>query len=178
VPNDPDAGVFRRCLDEPVQRMLNGMLIKDFVQIKAPYAVVRDSLLQPTPGWLIESANAAYAEGERLCLTLGPSGTVPAVRKRVQVELGAGYARGDGTVVPLSWWAIRGQHLFPTLEADLEIMPLGPDQVMLTLMGHYEPPLGPLGRRLDRLLLHRVAEACVRSFLRRTAASLEEAEAA
>jgi hypothetical protein len=154
------------------------MLIKDFVQVNARYAVVRDGLLQPTPAWLTEGATAAYAEGERLCVTLSPAGTVPGIRKRVQVELGVGYPRGDGMVVPLSWWAIRGQHLFPTLEADLEIMPLGPDQVMLTLMGRYEPPLGPLGRRLDRLVLHRVSEACVRSFLRRAAASLESGAAA
>jgi hypothetical protein len=36
-------------------------------------------------------------------------------------------------------------------------MPMGPDQVMLTLMGRYEPPLGAVGRGLDRLVLHRIA---------------------
>jgi hypothetical protein len=158
--------------------MLSQMLIQDFVQINARYPAVRDGLLQPTPNWVTDGANAAYAEGERLCLTLSPTGSAPGIGKRVQVELGAGYPRGEGFVVPLSWWATGPQRLFPTLDADLEIMPLGPDQVMLTLMGRYEPPLGPLGRGLDRLVLHRVAEACVRSFLRRTAAGLEEAAAA
>jgi hypothetical protein len=42
----------------------------------------------------------------------------------------------------------------------------------LTLRGRYEPPLGTLGRQIDRLLLHRVAEATVRSFMRRLAESL------
>ena len=55
---------------------------------------------------------------------------------------------------------------------------MGPDQVMLTLMGRYEPPMGAVGRSVDRLVLHRIAEACVRSFLHRTAANLELAIAA
>jgi hypothetical protein len=154
------------------------MLIQDFVQVKAPFAMVRDRLLEPRPHWLTDGATAAYAEGERLFLTISATRREMNVGKRVQVELGAAYARGEGVVLPLSWWATGAQRLFPTLDADLELMPLGPDQVMLTLMGRYDPPLGALGRGVDRLVLHRIAEACVRSFLHRTAASLEHATAA
>jgi hypothetical protein len=154
------------------------MLIQDFVQVKAPYAMVRDRLLEPTPRWLTDGATAAYTEGERLFLTVSATGGEVTVRKRVQIDLGAAYVRGEGLVVPLSWWATGAQRLFPTLDADLELMPLGPDQVMLTLMGRYEPPLGAVGRGLDRLVLHRIAETCVRSFLHRTAANLELSTAA
>ena len=154
------------------------MLIQDFVQVKAPYATVRDRLLEPTPRWLTDGATDAYADGERLFLTVSATGGEVTVGKRVQVELGAAYARGEGSVVPLSWWATGAQRLFPTLDADLELMPMGPDQVMLTLMGSYQPPLGALGRGVDRVVLHWIAEACVRSFLHRTAANLEHATAA
>jgi hypothetical protein len=149
------------------------MLIQDFVQVKAPYAIVCDRLQEPMPGWLTDGATAAYADGERLFLTMIAPDRTMAVGKRVCVELGAAYERGQGSVIPLSWWAVGPRRLFPTLEADLEIMPMGPDQVMLTLMGRYEPPLGAVGRGLDRLVLHRIAEACVRGFLHRTAATLE-----
>jgi hypothetical protein len=154
------------------------MLIQDFVQVKAPYAMVRDRLLEPTPRWLTDGASAAYVEGERLFLTVSAIVGEVRVGKRVQIELGEAYARGEGFVMPLSWWATGAQRLFPTLDADLEIMPLGPDQVMLTLMGRYEPPLGAVGRGLDRLVLHRIAETCVRSFLHRTAANLEHSSTA
>ena len=157
---------------------LGRMLIQDFVQVNTPYAMVRDRLLEPTPRWLTNDASDAYAEGERLLLTVSATAGEVRVGKRVQIDLGAAYSRGEGFVVPLSWWATGAQRLFPTLDADLEIMPLGPDQVMLTLMGRYEPPLGAVGRSLDRLVLHRVAEACIRSFLRRTAANLEHSTAA
>ena len=149
------------------------MLIQDFVQVNADYATVCDRLLEPAPRWLTDGATAAYADGERLFITMSPSDGEMTIGKRVQVELGAAHARGEGSVVPLSWWATGPQRLFPTLDADLEIMPMGPDQVMLTLMGRYEPPLGAAGRGCDRLMLHRIAEACVRGFLHRTAANLE-----
>jgi hypothetical protein len=154
------------------------MLIQDFVQVKAPYAAVRDRLLEPASGWLTDGATDAYADGERMFLTVTATGGEVKVGKRVQVELGEAYARGEGSVVRLSWWATGAQRLFPTLDADLELMPMGPDQVMLTLMGRYEPPLGAVGRAVDRLVLHRIAEACIRSFLHRTAANLERATAA
>jgi hypothetical protein len=127
---------------------------------------------------ITDGATAAYAEGERLLITLSPTGGDVTVGKRVQVELGAAYARGEGSVVPLSWWATGAQRFFPTLDADLELMPMGADQVMLTLMGSHEPPLGELGRGVGRLVLHRIAEACIRSFLHRTAASLERSTVA
>jgi hypothetical protein len=154
------------------------MLIQDFVQVNASYAFVRGRLLEPRHGWLADDATAAYAEGERLFLTVSAAGGEITVHKRVQIDLGAAYSRGEGVVIPLSWWAVGAERFFPTLDADLEIMPMGPDQAMLTLMGRYEPPLGALGRVVNRLVLHRVAEACVRSFLRRTAANLEHQEAA
>jgi hypothetical protein len=154
------------------------MLIQDFVQVKAPYATVRDRLLEPAPGWLTDGATDAYADGERLFLTVSAMGGAVTVGKRVQVELGTAYARGEGSVVPVSWWATGAERLFPTLDADLEIMPMGPDQAMLTLMGRYEPPLGAVGRAVDRLVVHRIAEACIRSFLHRTAANLERSTAA
>jgi hypothetical protein len=149
------------------------MLIQDFVQVKASYASVRGRLLTRPPDWLVDNAGSAYADGERLFATMStpPAGT-PA-RAHMQLDLGSPYERGQGFLLPIHWWAGGAPRLFPTLDADLEVMPMGDDQVMLTLMGRYEPPLGAVGRAMDRLVLHRIAEACVRSFLRRTAANLE-----
>jgi len=39
----------------------------------------------------------------------------------------------------------------------------------ISFMGRYVPPLGPLGREVDRMLLHRLAEASVRALLARVA---------
>ncbi|HMK97435.1 MAG TPA: hypothetical protein VK425_07805, partial [Acidimicrobiales bacterium] len=73
----------------------------------------------------------------------------------------------------IKWQAAERPALFPVLEGDLELVPLGADRSRLILSASYVPPLGELGRRLDRAVLHRVAESTVRSFLRRLASSLE-----
>jgi hypothetical protein len=63
------------------------------------------------------------------------------------------------------------------MSADLEVVGLDAELTQLTFRGRYEPPLGAVGRQLDRLLMHRIAEASVRSFLGRLVATLTAAEA-
>jgi len=56
-------------------------------------------------------------------------------------------------------------------------MPLEPGVSQLTLSGVYEPPAGAIGEALDRMALHRVAEAAVKLFVDQLAAALEPAQA-
>ena len=44
--------------------------------------------------------------------------------------------------------------------------------VSYSMSGRYSPPFGSVGEALDRALLHRVAEATVRDFVERVAASI------
>jgi hypothetical protein len=94
--------------------------------------------------------------------------------KTVTLHADQAIARGETTVVPLTWRATGSQGIFPVLSADLEVAALSPQITHLTLRGSYEPPLGAVGQRLDRLLMHRVAEATIRSFMRRLAESLAD----
>ena len=57
--------------------------------------------------------------------------------------------------------------VFPSLEGDLEVAALGPDRTQLAMSARYRPPLGGVGRAIDRTLLHRVAEATVKDFVHR-----------
>src|SRR4029077_18998254 len=76
-------------------------------------------------------------------------------------------------VIPMHWWAPGATRLFPHLDGDLEFAPLGATTSQITLMASYDPPLGFVGRRADVLLLHRIAEASIRSFLERVSRNLE-----
>ena len=49
---------------------------------------------------------------------------------------------------------------------------LGEDRTQLAISARYRPPLGALGRTVDRVLLHRVAEATVKDFLDRVGAAI------
>src|SRR6266498_2836761 len=65
---------------------------------------------------------------------------------------------------------IRGG-LFPVLDADLTLTPVGAGTLM-RLDGAYRPPLAGVGAGLDRVVLHRAAMATVRSLLTRVAGAL------
>jgi hypothetical protein len=76
------------------------------------------------------------------------------------------------TILPLRWRAAGGQGRFPALDADLEVAPLGASATQLSISARYVPPMGAVGRAMDRALLHRVAEATVKDFLDRVADAL------
>ncbi|MHB1787269.1 MAG: hypothetical protein ACYCS7_14220, partial [Acidimicrobiales bacterium] len=83
-------------------------------------------------------------------------------------------AHGDGVLLAFSWDALGSTSLFPRLDADFEAAPLGMGRTQLVLRARYEPPGGALGRGVDRLLLHRVAESTLRAFLDRVCVGLAD----
>jgi hypothetical protein len=154
------------------------MLLHDFAYVPISAERVCDRILAEDGDWLAPLAAAAMSEGEALRLRIGPLSALPMLGKTVSVEVGEPLTRDEVTVVPLTWKATAAPGLFPVMSADLEVAPLDAGLTQLTLRGRYEPPLGPVGRRLDRLLMHRIAEASVRAFLGRLVASLSATEAA
>jgi len=151
------------------------VLIHDFVQVARPYGEIVAAILANPKALFGPSADAAYREGERLSMRLTPLPAHPSLGKRIEVDVGSAYRRSDRLVLPINWWATGATVLFPRLDADLEIAPMGDDATQITLMGRYDPPFSVLGDAADRLLLHRVAEASVRAFLTGVAAMLSGA---
>jgi len=148
------------------------MLVYDFTQIPLPIALVRHRLLHAVTGLWQQVAVAAYDEGEELLSRVGPFGPVPGLSMAVSVHVGKVRDRGEGFVMPLQWAATGSTELFPVMQADVEIEPLGAQASQLRFSGSYDPPLGSVGRRLDRLLLHQLAEATVRALLKQLVAAL------
>jgi hypothetical protein len=149
------------------------MLIQDFAQVERPYHQVREVVLADPRRLLARRAVDAYRDGELISLRLEASTGHPRLRKTVQVELSTPYGHEDRLVVPMHWWALGATRLFPHLDAVLEFAPLGSTVTQVTLMGSYDPPFGAIGRRADTLLLHRVAEASIRSFMTRVARAID-----
>ncbi len=149
------------------------MLIQDFVQIDRDFDEIRARVRADPQALIAVNAGAAYRDGERLSLRLTPLVGIPSLGKTIEVDLADPYEREDRLVVPMHWWAPGATRLFPHLDGDLEFAPLGAKTSQITLMGSYDPPLGFVGRRADLLLLHRIAEASIRSFLVRVSRNLE-----
>jgi len=79
------------------------------------------------------------------------------------------------TKILIEWEAAKSPRLFPFMRAELSVYALTATETQLDLLGHYEPPLGPLGSALDALVGHRIAEASVHRFLAAVATHLRSA---
>ncbi|MBA2725714.1 MAG: hypothetical protein H0U53_06975 [Actinobacteria bacterium] len=148
------------------------MLVYYFVYVPLPVAETVRSLTDK-PGDLTVWARLAYEGGEELRMRVQPEAS--RLTKEVEVVVGKPRAQSKAVYVPISWRATGAESLFPWLDADLIVEAVGDTMTQVTLRGSYEPPLGPVGRLLDRALLHHLAESCVKNFMDRLQAALDPA---
>jgi hypothetical protein len=140
--------------------------VQDFLDVRVGFDAVVSELLDGDRGWLPVVAEKGVRGGQELRLRLAPrDAAFPLPSKRVRVDLERPYRRGDGWVLPFHWAATVVPAMFPAMEAELTVAPLGNTEARLTFSGRYQPPLGAVGQVVDTVLLHRVVERSVRSFL-------------
>jgi hypothetical protein len=142
------------------------MFVRYFVELPTPSEVVESNLTRSSHSWLPGLASIANERGDALLAEVG-FGEKVRVARRVTVEIGSPAHLGTTVVIPLAWTPVHAAGLLPSLEADLEIAPLGAGRTQLAISARYEPPLGLMGRAIDRAILHRVAEATMKDFLDR-----------
>ncbi len=142
------------------------MFVAYRTEVELPMAEVErrlDDLRRQLGSW----ADVAYRDGEELRTRVGPS--QGNIAKEVRLEIGAPEIHRAGLIYPISWSATGAELLFPRLDADLTLSHDGPGATAIALNGTYEPPLGPLGRVVDRIVLRRVAESTVKAWVDRLA---------
>ena len=125
--------------------------------------------LDELPAHIREWAHDAYRSGEERAarMRVGPTaGPAKEVLLRTEPVLRS----HDVVTVSLTWEATGVPGLFPRLDADLVAARLSDHETQLSLRGSYTPPLGLVGRALDRALFHRLAESTVKEFVDRVAA--------
>ena len=145
------------------------MFVHYFTHVPLHLGIVQhrlDELRHALEDW----AGVAYREGEELRAKVGPSVTGPA--KEVKLVIGTAEIHRTGLVYPISWTAIGAQALFPKLTGELVLSHMGPEQTKLSLEATYQPPLGPLGRVVDRVVLGRFAESTVKNWVDQLAEAL------
>ena len=149
------------------------VFLRDFVDVDQPERLVGERL-RAGQAWLARLAGAAGGDTETQLVRLGPSALGELVTREVRVRLGQPTSLETGVVVPLRWEDARKPSLFPVLDGNLEVVPLGPERSRVVLHASYRPPFDGVGRALDQALLHRVAESTVRTFLRKVAETLQD----
>jgi hypothetical protein len=128
--------------------------------------------------FLSKVSGSVYQGGMEYLLRVGPLGPVPGTSRLVRVRF-TEPARRDGTMTVGLRWEAAGVSggLFPALDADIRLYAEGDHTVRVSLAGSYRPPLGALGAGLDRMVLHTVATATIKTLLTRIAAVLENTSA-
>jgi hypothetical protein len=146
------------------------MFVGDEVLLEVSFAVARERLAHLSEsGVLITTSEDAYSSEATGLTRVGAMGLSKLVRVQAR-EL----AWTDKTAgLAIRWEATgSGGGLFPVLDADIRLAPAGDHVTVLTTTGSYRPPLGSLGEALDRVILHRVAAATIRSFVAKVAAQI------
>lgn len=146
------------------------MMVSDFMSVSLPIDVVERRIAGADGLGLI--ADAAYRRGEELAIGPNPTVAVP-----VDFSIGVPVVGSNSVAFPVSWRASGATQLFPHMDAELVLSPLA-DGTHLEFRGVYTPPMGPVGALLDRVALHRLAEATVRNFLERLVELVEISGAA
>lgn len=149
------------------------MFVRYYLELALPFEDVERALLADPGAWVPGLARDAEQRGERLLAEVGFTVAETRIDKRVEIELGNPHRMPTKTILPMSWRAAGAESLFPALDADLEVAGLGPNRTQLSISARYRPPMGALGRVLDRALLHRVAEATIKDFLDRVGEALQ-----
>jgi hypothetical protein len=151
--------------------MSKGIEIRCYDYVNHPYKTVCDALRRDAPDVFQSATRAATSRAQsvaaQLHVDLGGIGVKAEIRisvNRIEEKMADGMS-GPATRLLLEWEAATAPDLFPFMKAELSIYPLTNTETQLDFLGHYEPPLGPLGRAMNVVAGHRIAEASVHRFI-------------
>ena len=149
------------------------MFIRYYLDLSNPFADVESALFARPEAWVPGLAHDAEERGEHLLAEVGFAlDHEHRLDRRVEIGFGQPYRIPSKSVLPMTWKPAGAGALIPAMEADLEVAALGPNRTQLSISARYRPPMGAVGRALDRALLHRIAEATVKDFLDRVGEAL------
>ena len=143
------------------------MFVRYYLDLPVAFDAVERALLDDPISWVPGMLRAAEDRGQHLLAEVGFDVDTRRIDKEVEITVGDPYRMPGKTALPMWWRATGVERLFPQLDADLEIAALGAERTQLSISATYRPPMGALGRAIDRALLHRVAEATVKDFVDR-----------
>jgi hypothetical protein len=160
--------------------MSKGREIRCYDYVNHPYEQVRDALSQDALVVFQSATKAATSRAKSVAAELRVDIGGIAVEADIKIvvksikEKGPVGRSGPVTRLRLEWQASKMPHLFPFMKADLEIYPLTSTETQLDFSGVYEPPMGALGKALNAVAGHRIAEVSVHRFISDVAGYLRQ----
>jgi hypothetical protein len=149
--------------------------------VNRPYERVRDALRQNALTVFQSATKAAASRAQSIAAELHVDFGGIAVKTDINISVRNIEEKVvDTTSTPttrllLEWEAATLPRLFPLMKGELSVYPLTSTETQLDFSGIYEPPFGTVGKTMNAIIGHRIAEVSVHRFVSDLAGYLRQA---
>ncbi|HZS97043.1 MAG TPA: hypothetical protein VFA40_09685 [Terriglobales bacterium] len=160
--------------------MSTGREIRSYDYVNRPYERVRDALRQNALTVFQSATKAAASRAQSIAAELHVDFGGIGVKTDINISVKNIEEIVDATSTPttrllLEWEAATVPRLFPLMKGELSLYPLTSTETQLDFSGFYEPPFGAVGRTMNAIVGHRIAEVSVHRFVSDVAGYLRQA---
>ena len=158
-----------------------GRKLRCYDYVNHPYERVRDALKQNALIVFQTATKTAASRAQSVAAELRVDFAGIGVTTDIKIDLksidekAARSASMPTTKLTLEWEATKMARLFPLMKGELFVYPLTATETQLDFSGVYQPPFGTVGKTMNAIVGHRLAEASVHSFVSDVAAYLRQA---
>ena len=161
--------------------MSTGREIRSYDYVNHPYERVRKVLTQNALTVFQSATKAAASRAQSVAAELhvdfggvGVKTDIKILVKGIEEKVSDSSSTA-ATRLLLEWEATTMPRLFPLMKAELSVYPLTSTETQLDFSGVYKPPFGAVGKTMNAIVGHRIAEVSVHRFVSDVAAYLRHA---
>ena len=158
-----------------------GRKIRCYDYVNHPYERVRDALKQNALTVFQSATKTAASRAQSVAAELRVDFAGIGVKTDIKIDVtsvdekAASSPSMPTTKLTLEWEAARMPRLFPLMKGELFLYPLTATETQLDFSGVYRPPFGTVGKTMNAIVGHRIAEVSVHRFVSDVAGYLRQA---
>jgi hypothetical protein len=161
--------------------MSTGREIRSYDYVNRPYERVRDALRQNALTVFQSATNAAASRAQSIAAELHVDFGGIGIKTDINISVSNFEEKvvdpisTPTTRLLLEWEAATMPRLFPLMKGELSVYPLTSTETQLDFFGIYQPPFGAVGKTMNAIIGHRIAEVSVHRFVSDVAGYLRQA---
>ena len=158
-----------------------GRKIRCYDYVNHPYERVCDALKQNALVVFESATKTAASRAQSVAAELRVDFAGIGIKTDIKIDVksvdekAASSSSMPTTKLTLEWEAAKMPRLFPLMNGELFVYPLTATETQLDFSGVYKPPFGSIGKTMNAIVGHRIAEASVHRFVGDVAAYLRHA---
>ena len=157
-----------------------GREIRCYDYVNHPYERVRDALKQNALRVFQSATKTAASRAQSVAAELRVDFGVIGVKTDIKIAVKSVKEKVrssnsvPSTTLRLEWEAAKMPRLFPLMKGELSVYPLTSSETQLDFSGVYKPPFGTVGKTMNTIVGHRIAEVSVHRFINDVAGYLRQ----